>query len=280
MGWDQRCQSRCAWNREPTYARRFCLEELQPLMSAGGPNSLGVWRRRQDFEPGNLGWLVNPFYFARRGLLAGLKEFFPQLTGEVLDVGCGQEPYRKYIPAKRYIGMEIDSPSDGAAPRVADVYYDGRSFPFPDQSFDAVLCSQVFEHVFTPTEFLAEIHRVLRPGGQLLLTVPFVWDEHEQPRDFARYSSFGLRAVLENAGFEIAACRKSMADSRVLFQLWNAYVFKLTLTRRRSINLLSTVVLMAPINLAGILFGTLLPRNPDLYLDNIVLARKAGSRSG
>jgi SAM-dependent methyltransferase len=249
-------------------------------MRTGGSSSLATWWRRQDFEPGSLGWLANPFYFARRGLLEGLKEFFPQMTGELLDVGCGSKPYRAFIPTTRYVGMEIDSAGSTAGPRVADVYYDGRNFPFADQSFDGVLCSQVFEHVFTPFEFLAEIHRVLRPGGRLLLTVPFVWDEHEQPRDFARYSSFGLRAVLENAGFEVATMRKSMADGRVLFQLWNAYVFKLTRTRRRSINVLSTVGLMAPINLAGIVLGSVLPRNPDLYLDNIVLARKINATSG
>lgn len=242
-------------------------------MSGDRATSLQRWWQRQDFEPGRLGWLVNPFYFARRGLRQGLAEFFPHLSGEVLDVGCGRKPYRAFIPATRYVGLEIDTPRTRTV-GVADAFYDGRTFPFSNGTFDAVLCSQVFEHVFTPVEFLAEIHRVLRPGGRLVLTVPFVWDEHEQPHDFARYSSFGLRAVLERAGFAVEAHRKSLADSRVLFQLWNAYVFKLTQTRRRSVNLLATLVLMAPVNLAGIVLGAVLPRNPDLYLDNIVLAAK------
>jgi SAM-dependent methyltransferase len=244
-------------------------------MSSVNSGLLKTWWRRQDFEPGRLGWLVNPFYFARLGLLLGLKEFFPRLAGDVLDVGCGRKPYRAFIPAQRYVGLEIDTPQMRAV-NAADAYYDGRTFPFPDHSFDGVLCSQVFEHIFTPTEFLAEVHRVLRPGGILVLTVPFVWDEHEQPQDFARYSSFGIQAVLESAGFIVTAKRKSMQDSRVLFQLWNAYLFKLTRTRRRSVNVLASVTLMAPINLLGIVLGRLLPSNPDLYLDNIVLARKPG----
>jgi SAM-dependent methyltransferase len=245
-------------------------------MIENNSSSVQSWCRRQDFVPGKLGWLVNPFFFARRGLLHGLQEFFPRLTGDVLDVGCGRKPYRAFVPAQRYVGLEVDTPQMRAV-QVADAYYDGRTFPFPDRSFDAVLCSQVFEHVFTPPEFLAEINRVLRPGGSLVLTVPFVWDEHEQPHDFARYSSFGLRAVLERAGFEVQIARKTLQDSRVLFQLCNAYLFKLTRTRRRSVNMLTTVMLMAPVNLLGMVFGALLPRNPDLYLDNIVLATKAGA---
>jgi SAM-dependent methyltransferase len=243
-------------------------------MTSGSPSPLHAWWHRQEFDPGPLGWLVNPFYIARCGLRAGLREFFPRLGGEVLDVGCGRKPYRAFIPATRYIGLEIDTPETRASHRLADAYYDGRVFPFPDRSFDGVLCSQVFEHVFTPGEFLAEIYRVLRPGGCLVLTVPFVWDEHEQPHDFARYSSFGLRAVLEHAGFEVEAMRKSTADSRALFQLWNAYLYKITLTRSLTVNRLIVLCLMGPVSLAGLIVGRLLPANPDLYLDNIVLARK------
>ena len=231
------------------------------------------WRWRQEFAPGRLGWVVNPFYFARRGLLGGLKEFFPQLRGEVLDVGCGSKPYRKYMPAMRYVGLEYDTPR-ARATFAADAFYDGRTFPFPDGSFDAVLCSQVFEHVFTPEEFLREMHRVLRPGGAAVLTVPFVWDEHEQPHDFARYSSFALKALFERAGFVVEAQHKSTADCRALFQLLNAYLYKITRSENRALNWLAMLGLMAPVNLAGILAGWVLPANADLYLDNIVLARK------
>ena len=248
-------------------------------MNVEKKTGLRAWRWRQEFEPGRLGWLVNPFYFARQGLLAGLKEFFPQLRGEVLDVGCGSKPYRAMIPATRYVGLEYDTPRARAS-FAADAYYDGRTFPFADGSFDAVLCSQVFEHVFTPEEFLREIHRVLRPGGVLVLTVPFVWDEHEQPHDFARYSSFGLKALLERAGFVVEAQRKSTADSRVLAQLLNAYFYKITHGENRALNWLAMLGLMAPVNFLGIVLGRVLPGNDDLYLDNIVLARKRSSAGG
>lgn len=242
-------------------------------MNAGLINRLRAWKQRQQFFPGPGGFLVNPFYFARRGLLESLKEFLPQLHGAVLDVGCGSQPYRALVPAKRYVGLEIDTPQARAS-FAAEVYYDGRTLPFGEGSFDAVLCSQVFEHVFTPAEFLGEINRVLRPGGLLLLTVPFVWDEHEQPRDFARYSSFGLRALLERAGFEVMAQRKSCADARALVQLASGWLFKVTRTRSRVLNLLAQLAVIAPVNAVGGLLAWILPGNPDFYLDNIVFARK------
>jgi SAM-dependent methyltransferase len=258
-----------------THRRRLSRDVFrEEIMKVGLRRRLRAWKARQQFVPGWAGLLVNPFYFARCGLRDGLTEFFPQLDGAVLDIGCGSKPYRALIPAKSYVGVELDTPRTRAS-FAADVYYDGRTLPLAAGCFDAVLCSQVFEHVFTPAEFLREINRVLRPGGPLLLTVPFVWDEHEQPQDFARYSSFGLKAVLENAGFAVEAQRKSLADGRVLFQLLNAYLYKVTLTRHPRLNLLSMLVLMAPVNVLGALLGRLLPRNPDLYLDNIVFARKA-----
>jgi SAM-dependent methyltransferase len=196
------------------------------------------------------------------------------LSGELLDVGCGKKPYRELAPGvTRYVGLDLDT-AVARAVAVADAYYDGGAFPFADCSFDAVLCSQVLEHVFTPEEFLGEVHRVLRPGGKLLLTVPFAWDEHEQPRDFARYSSFGLRALLERNGFEVLAHRKSMADARAIAQLASGWVAKVTQSRQRWTNLLAQFALVAPINLAGAIAGSLLPGHPDFYLDNVVLAQK------
>jgi SAM-dependent methyltransferase len=236
-----------------------------------------LWCRSQKFHPGPLGWLLNPFYFARVGLRKGMKELGPHLRGRILDVGCGSKPYRELIAAEHYVGMEIDTPQTRTA-HSADVYYDGMNFPVGDAEFDGVLCSQVFEHVFTPDLFLAEVNRVLRPNGILLLTVPFVWDEHEQPYDFARYSSFGLKSVLEKAGFELVEHRKTVADIRVLFQLLNAYLFKVTRTRSHRINQLIVLGMMAPVSLVGIVVNWVTPTNIDLYLDNIVLARKKSGR--
>jgi SAM-dependent methyltransferase len=71
-----------------------------------------------------------------------------------------------------------------------------------DGSFDVVLSTQVLEHVPDPLAALGEFRRVLRSGGSLIATVPFIWEEHETPFDFYRYTRYGLEHLLGLAGFD------------------------------------------------------------------------------
>jgi SAM-dependent methyltransferase len=229
--------------------------------------------RQEQFFPGLLGLFVNPFYFARKGLAKHVKDLAVNITGKTLDIGCGTKPYAHLYRSNEYVGLEIDTPQNRIN-KNADHFYDGNSFPFVDASFDSIVANEVFEHVFNPDEFLNETLRILKPEGMVLLTMPFVWDEHEQPYDFARYSSFGIKSLLERHGFEIVEQRKSTDDIRVIFQLLNTYIYKKTVTKNPWLNLLITLLLMAPFNILGELLSIITARNPDLYLDNIVLAKK------
>ena len=232
--------------------------------------TLKAYYAEQMMQPGLVGLFVNPFYFARKALYRAMKEFGRDIRGRVLDVGCGARPYEHLVQATHYVGLEIP----GRKSVRADVLYGGGGFPFADRSFDAVICNQVLEHVFRPDAFLREIARVLTERGRLLVTVPFVWDEHEQPRDYARYSSFGLAALLQQNGFSILQQRKNDGDARVLFQLLNAYLYKLTATRNPYLNFAAALLLMAPVNVLGSVVALIAPRNPDLFLDNVVLAER------
>jgi SAM-dependent methyltransferase len=121
---------------------------------------------------------------------------------EVLDAGAGNAPFRPLFAHCRY--RTIDWPSSvhpGA--RRADVIADLTDVPLPDASADTILCTEVLEHVFDAPRVLTELHRLLRPGGRLLLTVPFVIGLHEPPYDFARYTSFGLEHLARNAGLDV-----------------------------------------------------------------------------
>jgi SAM-dependent methyltransferase len=239
-------------------------------------STLRQWLLRQAYDPSYIGVLVNPFYLTRRALARAMRRLAPHVQGRVLDVGCGQKPYMGMLSVSSYTGLEIDTPENRRSKR-ADAFYDGTHFPFAEGEFDSVLCNQVLEHVFEPDLFVAELHRVLKPGGTLVLTVPFVWDEHEQPYDYARYSSFGLRHLLSKHGFVLDEQIKTLPDIAVLHQLLNAYLYKVLLTRSRVVNLLVTAILMAPVSCAGLLLGRILPNNADLYLDNVVLARKSSA---
>jgi len=228
---------------------------------------------REQFHPTWLALFTNPFYFARKELFKEIRSISGEVSGRVLDVGCGQVPYRDLFRCEEYVGLELDTPENRERNR-ADIYYDGDLIPVEAGSFDWVFSSQVFEHVFNPDPFLSELYRVLKPNGHLLMTVPFVWDEHEQPFDYARYSSFGLSHVIKKNGFDIVEQKKTAGDSRVIFQMINAYLYKITRTNNPYLNQILCLVLMAPFNVLGEMSGRILPDNKDMYLDNVVLARK------
>ena len=120
----------------------------------------------------------------------------------LLDAGAGECAYKRFFPHCRYVAMDL------AIGEMAWNYANLDSFarldrlPLADGSVDAILCTQVLEHVERPRETVAELHRVLKRGGTLFLTAPMAQAEHQAPYDFFRYTSFGLRAVCRGAGFE------------------------------------------------------------------------------
>ncbi len=227
---------------------------------------------QEQFEPSLLGIFVNPFYIARKGLLQCIRSLGKNINGKTLDVGCGTKPYEKYFRSSEYIGLEIETTLNRER-KKADIFYDGGAFPFKKGEFDSVVTNQVFEHVFNPSDFLNEVNKVLKKDGVLLLTVPFVWDEHEQPHDFARYTSFGIKHLLEQHGFTVQQHLKSVNDIRVIGQLFNGYLYKKTV-HNKLLRQVVTLMIMSMVTIVASLFAAILPSNDDLYLDNIILARK------
>ena len=102
------------------------------------------------------------------------------LEGRVVDVGCGLQPYRKLLGSKvtEYVGV------DRAGPLCRpDVEGDALSLPFEDATFDALMSTQLLEHVVDPRKALAGMARVLKSGAPVVLTAPGTWPEHEVPYD-------------------------------------------------------------------------------------------------
>jgi len=237
---------------------------------------LGAFVTVNQFFPSLPGIFVNPFWLSRRALYASLREYAPRLTGTVLDFGCGSTPYRGLLTAAtRYIGLEYDSP-DNRRHKRADIFYDGLTIPLEDGSLDNVLSTQTIEHVPNPARIVAEWRRILRPGGKLLMTVPFMWPEHEMPHDFQRYTTNGLRKLLEENGFEVLAQERLLGGCRAPAQLFLAWLYDLLRlgTRRPFVHCMLTALLFAPVSLAATILAAVAPANSPTYLDNLIFAKR------
>ncbi len=140
----------------------------------------------------------------REPIAAAIAGAAASLTGgaRVLDAGAGQAPYRPLFEHCRYQTQDWPASAHRAG-RDADIVCDLHHLDAPDASFDFVLCTEVLEHVTDPALVCNELHRVLRPGGGIRVTVPFVGELHEEPNDFRRFTSHGIEATLAGAGFEV-----------------------------------------------------------------------------
>jgi 2-polyprenyl-3-methyl-5-hydroxy-6-metoxy-1,4-benzoquinol methylase len=120
--------------------------------------------------------------------------------GRVLDAGSGRSPYK---PLLRQRGLEVLSIDVADRAGEVDILGDLQDMPaVASGSVDTVLCTQVLEHLPRPWQAMAEFARVLRPGGVLVLSTPHLSAVHEAPHDFYRYTSYGLRELLAQAGLE------------------------------------------------------------------------------
>jgi SAM-dependent methyltransferase len=128
----------------------------------------------------------------------------------VLDIGSSAGSYDRraefgaargsLLRARQYVSLDI---SPAARPGVVG---DGHRLPFPDGSFDVILANNVIEHLHDPVAGVAEMRRVLKPGGQLLYTIPFLYPIHEAPHDYTRFTRFGLARLFRDfASVEIHA---------------------------------------------------------------------------
>ncbi len=142
----------------------------------------------------------------RTSILAFVREAADSLApgARVLDVGAGDAPYRELFAHCEYRTSDWSGSVHERAAE-ADVIASADALPLPDASIDAALLTQMLEHVPDPAAVLGEAARVLRPGGRIFLTVPFVWELHELPFDFWRFTPASLQRLLGGAGFtEIA----------------------------------------------------------------------------
>ncbi len=125
------------------------------------------------------------------------------LKGRLIDIGCGSKPYSHLVSAyiSEHIGVDHqDTPHDQSS---IDLFGTAYKIPCEKESFDSAICTAVLEHLEEPELALRECHRVLKPEGIAIYSVPFIWHLHEEPRDFYRFSKYGLKYLFEKVGFEV-----------------------------------------------------------------------------
>jgi SAM-dependent methyltransferase len=167
-------------------------------------------------------------------VIEALEQVAPLAHGRLLDVGCGDKPYLEIFAPRvsEYVGVEhaasFEATNSAQRVRGPDVLYDGEHLPFEAHTFDTVLCIQTLEHTPKPRELVAELARVLKPSGRLLLMAPFSFRLHEEPHDYFRYTPHGLRVLCESAGLEIERCQPLGSLWSLLGHKFNSYLaFKL-----------------------------------------------------
>ena len=145
-------------------------------------------------------------YVVRKAILEAIKSNLHKFKGTVLDVGCGIMPYREMIlqnkQVTRYTGLDFESALHEEYAKVKpDLVWEGSTINLESNSVDTILATEVLEHCAEPEKVLAEIFRVLKPGGVFFFTVPFLWNIHLVPYDEYRYTSFALKRLLSQEGF-------------------------------------------------------------------------------
>jgi SAM-dependent methyltransferase len=201
--------------------------------------------------------------------------------GVVLDIGCGDrwlEPCLKH--STRYVGLDFPATVSKGYAGHPDVFGDGQRLPFASGSFDSLVLLDVLEHMPTPSAAMTESHRVLKPGGVLVVQVPFLYPLHDEPDDFQRWTEHGLRALFAAHHFNISNMTRlghPLETAAALFAIALANSL-LDAGRKMRPALLLAPLLMAAIplvNLSGWVLARILPASSIMPMGYRVIAHKS-----
>lgn len=147
----------------------------------------------------------------------------PQPSGVMFDFGCGGQPYRSLFETRvhKYIGADVAA---AIGVNLDLVITPGAPLELECQIIDTVLSTQTLEHVYDFRSYLAKCHRLLRPGGNLILTVPMQWHTHEAPFDYWRFTRYGMLAALLEQGFKVVHISQCGGAWAPLGQLLNSHL--------------------------------------------------------
>jgi len=184
-------------------------------------------------------WLV--YYALDRDLVAN-RDF---LKGCLYDLGAGESPYREFFLqfADRYVAVDWSASLHGVR---ADILADlNEPLPIGEAVADTVVALSVLEHLREPRKMLSEVYRIMRPGGTLVLQVPWQWWIHEAPYDFFRYTPYGLGYLLSGSGFSEIKIKAQLGFFSMLALKLNYFSLRL-IRGPKTLRLLTRAVLQIP----------------------------------
>ncbi len=150
--------------------------------------------------------------------------------GALVDLGCGKVPlyeaYKEYVTENICVDWENTLHKNELLDHECDL---NKPLPLPDARFDTIILSDVLEHIQQPELLWLEMYRVMRPGGNILLNVPFFYGIHEAPYDYFRYTEFALRHFCELAGFEVLELHSIGGSPEVLADFFAKNVSRIPL---------------------------------------------------
>lgn len=201
-------------------------------------------------------------------------------AGTVLDIGCADRWVQRHLrEGCTYIAL--DYPGTGAAIYGSrpDVFADAAALPIAARSLDAVVALEVIEHVRDPAAAFAEISRVLRSGGKLLLSIPFLYPVHDAPHDYQRLTMHGLCRDVTQAGLHIERIAPNLGSAQtagLIACISLAGMAREALQRRSFAMLLIPVIaILLPLtNLFWWACGKTLPSWPAVTAGYTLLARR------
>lgn len=188
-------------------------------------------------------WLISPVCYTGLSAKRFLKKYKPGSI--MLNIGSGV-----HKPHPDIINVDIFYYKD------VDLVANGEELPLPTGSVDAIVCESLLEHVPQPEKIVAEMYRVLRPGGQMYIVIPFVYPFHACPNDFQRWSRTGLRELLKEGDVELIGTRAG-PFSAITGQLGATFAIVFSFGWEPLYNVLSLVglVLFFPIKFLDWIFG-------------------------
>lgn len=218
-------------------------------------------------------------YWVRKRIDDAIAESAQLAHGVLLDVGCGTKPYKKlfepYITS--YFGLEY-SPESGFRGNAADFCGDAANLPMADECVDTILCTEVMEHIHDPESTIKEFARVLRPGGRIITTAPFIYPIHDK-YDFFRYSPDGLAAIMKRYGLEIEAVKPLSGTAVTLAIMINLYWYDIGFIWTKWIYAIGVILrpllwlICFLINVVGRFLEAILP-SEHLAFNHLTVAKK------